>query len=73
MPAESSKIEITEQSDNFIYSGSVEDRTTQGLFSIRLVLNESFFESFFESGNSTVKVLGTKALVNGTLGTKNYI
>jgi hypothetical protein len=65
----SANIEITEQGDNFIYSGSVVDRTTQGLFTVRLVLNESFFES----GNSTVKVLGTKALVNGTLGTKTYI
>ena len=65
----SSRMEITEQGDNFIYSGNVIDKTTQGLFSVRLVLNESFFEA----GNSTVKVVGTKALVNGTLGTQTYI
>lgn len=65
----SSAIEITEQGENYIYSGSVLDASTQGLFSVRLVLNESFFEA----GNSTVVVSGTKALINGTLGTKTYI
>lgn len=65
----SSNIEVKKQGDNFVYSGSVVDTSTLGLFTVRLVLNQSFFEA----GNSTVNVVGTKALVNGTLGTKTYI
>lgn len=65
----SSNIEVSVQGDNFVYSGTVIDEATQGLFNVRVVINESFFDA----GNSTVKVEGTKALVNGTLGTKTYI
>ncbi|NRA71506.1 MAG: hypothetical protein HRU24_10820 [Gammaproteobacteria bacterium] len=65
----SSNIEVSVQGDNFVYSGTVIDEATQGLFNVRVVINASFFNA----GNSTVTVEGTKALVNGTLGTKTYI
>jgi hypothetical protein len=66
---ESAKIELTTDQDNIIYAGTVVDKSTQGVFNVRLVLNESFFGA----GNSTVEVVGDKALVNGTLGTTTYI
>lgn len=62
-------IEITEQDNNYIYSGSVIDKKSQGLFSVRLVINTSLFEG----GNSTIKVVEDKALINGDLGTNTYI
>jgi len=65
----SSNIEVSVQGDTFVYSGTVIDETPQGLFNVRVVINSSFFDA----GNSTVKMEGTKALVNGTLGTKTYI
>jgi hypothetical protein len=65
----SHEIEVTEQGGNFLYTGSVIKESSQGLFSIRLVMNEAILSS----GNSTVEVSGTKALVNGTLGTLTYI
>jgi hypothetical protein len=65
----SANIELTTVQDNIIYEGTVIDKSTQGLFTVRLVLNESFFGA----GNSTVEVVGDKALINGTLGTTTYI
>lgn len=62
-------IEITAHDENYIYSGSVADRKTQGLFTVRLVINNSLIEG----GNSTIEVIDDKALVNGDLGTNTYI
>ena len=66
---QSAAIEVIADGDNFIYTGTVKETVTQGLFTVRLVINESFFEA----GSSTVVVEDKTALVNGTLGTKTYI
>ena len=66
---QSNAIEVSAQGDNFVYTGTVKDTATQGLFTIRLVINESFFEA----GNSAITIEGTNAKLNGTLGTKTYI
>lgn len=62
-------IEITEQDENHIYTGSVVDKETQGLFSVRLVINKSLLEG----GSSTIKVVDDQAFINGDLGTNTYI
>jgi len=66
---QSNNIEVNAEGDNFVYSGTVKETTTQGLFNIRLVINQSFFEA----GSSTITVEGSNAMINGTLGTKTYI
>jgi len=65
----SSTITVKKDGDNFIYEGTVENAVTQGLFSVRLVINESFFGA----GNSRLEVVDNTATLNGTLGTKTYI
>lgn len=59
----------SDSDDNTIYSGSVMDTTTQGIFSVRLVINESLISG----GSSVIKVDGTNATVNGDLGTSTYV
>lgn len=65
----SSTITVKKDGGNFIYEGTVENAVTQGLFSVRLVINESFFGA----GNSTLNIVDNTAILNGTLGTKTYI
>jgi len=60
---------VNAEGENFVYNGTVKETATQGLFNVRLVINESFFEA----GSSTITVEGSNAMVNGTLGTKTYI
>jgi len=57
------------ENDNIIYTGTVKDTATQGVFSIRLVINEAIIGA----GDSTLEVSGDKALLNGTLGTQTYV
>lgn len=66
---QSDNVHVNSQGDNFVYTGTVKDPATQGLFTFRLAINQSFFEA----GNSTVSIDGTNATINGTLGTKTYI
>ncbi|WP_273047843.1 hypothetical protein [Pseudoalteromonas sp.] len=66
---DSTSIDIQEDSDNIIYSGTVTDRQTKGIFNVRLVFNESLVNG----GSSTIEVTGTQATVNGDLGTNTYI
>ena len=64
-----SNIEIAEQDENYVYSGSVIESKTQGMYSVRLVFNSSLIEA----GNSTVEVVADKAFINGDLGTMTYV
>jgi hypothetical protein len=65
----STKIELEESGENIIYSGTVTDTATNGVFNIRLVFNESLISA----GSSVIKVEGNKATINGDLGTKTYV
>ena len=62
-------IEVEEQENNYIYSGSVIETTTQNMFSVRLVINSSILEG----GTSTIEVIEDMAFINGDLGTSTYI
>lgn len=66
---QSTAIVLEEDGNNIIYSGSVADSETKGVFNVRLVFNESLISA----GSSVIKVEGTKATVNGDLGTKTYV
>lgn len=57
-----------DDNDNVIYSGSI-SHPVKGDFSIKLTINQSLIEG----GTSTVEVSGTKAMINGDLGTKTYV
>jgi len=60
---------ISEESDNAVFTGSITDVATQGIYTIRLAFNESLIDG----GSSVIEVSGNKATVNGDLGTKTYI
>ncbi len=60
---------ITSEGENAVFTGSVADINTQAQFNIRLVFNESLVNG----GSSSVVVAGTKAMINGDLGTKTYV
>jgi len=62
-------IKISEDDDTSIYSGSVKDQVTGGIYSIRLQLNEHLMGA----GDSKLIVNGKKATLAGTLGTSTYI
>jgi hypothetical protein len=62
-------IQLSEQEDNMVYQGSIEDVNTKKLYSIRAVINESLLEA----GDSTLTLEGKVATLNGTLGTSTYI
>ena len=62
-------IQTSEQNENIIYSGSVLDDTTQGLFSIHISINESFSSA----GDAKLVLDGNKAFLSGTLGASTYI
>ena len=64
-----SNITLIQDDKNFVYEGSVTNLVTQGMYSVRLVMNESLFGA----GNSQVEIDGNTATVNGTLGSKTYI
>lgn len=64
-----SNIELSEQEDNMVFQGSIEDANTKNLYSIRAVINESLLEA----GDSTLTLEGKVATLNGTLGTSTYI
>jgi len=65
----SSTITVSEDGNNIIYQGTVENPITQGIFSVRFIINESFFGA----GNSRLEIDNNTATLNGTLGTKTYI
>ncbi|WDE07953.1 hypothetical protein SG34_014305 [Thalassomonas viridans] len=62
-------IEVTEDDDNYIYTGSAVDTQTQNSYPVRLVFNESLISG----GASTLVVEGEQATISGTLGTQTYI
>jgi hypothetical protein len=65
----STKVELEQSGENIIYSGTVTDNSTNGVFNVRLVFNESLISA----GSSVIKIEGTKATINGDLGTKTYV
>jgi hypothetical protein len=62
-------ITVKSEGDNYIYEGTVVNPTTDGIFDVRLVINESIFNA----GSSTLKVVDNTAILNGTLGTQAYV
>ncbi|WP_281557656.1 hypothetical protein [Thalassomonas sp. RHCl1] len=62
-------IEITEDDDNYIYTGSAVDTQTQNSYPVRLVFNESLISG----GSSTLVHEGERMTISGTLGTQTYI
>ena len=60
---------ISSEDDNAVFTGSVVDVNSLAQFNIRLVFNESLISG----GSSVVVVSGTKAMINGDLGTKSYV
>ncbi|WP_112718525.1 hypothetical protein [Moritella yayanosii] len=62
-------IEINEDDDTMIYSGSVKDIATGNLYLVDLYINESLQGA----GDSKLVINGNKATLSGTLGTSTYI
>lgn len=64
-----SNLSITEQDENFVYSGDLIDAQSNGLFNVNLTFNESLISG----GNSKLTIQDDMAYLSGTLGSKTYI
>ena len=62
-------IKITAVDDTIVYSGSVKDKATDGIYSVSLQVNEHLMGA----GDSKLVINGNKATLSGTLGTSTYI
>lgn len=65
----SDAIVASEENDNTVYTGTLIDPNTQGLFNVKMVFNESIISA----GDSEIEVVDEQAFVNGTLGTSTYV
>ena len=66
---ETKDIEIEQDGDNIIYSGTVTETASGDVLNVRLVFNESLING----GASNIVIDGNKAFINGDLGTNTYI
>lgn len=64
-----SNLSITEQDENFVYTGDLIDAQSSGLFNVSLTFNESLISG----GNSELTILDDMAYLSGTLGSKTYV
>ncbi|QUM86075.1 MULTISPECIES: hypothetical protein [unclassified Moritella] len=65
----SSDISVDGDDHLTIYTGTVQDGESKGLYSISIQINESILEA----GDSKLVINGSKATLSGTLGTSTYI